>query len=453
LNAQTGAPGGNEDCLLLNVWTPISAAHPRGLPVIVWLHPGAFQAASSNLAGSNGARVAAERNAVVVAPNYRLGPFGFLAHPLLTSEDPAYPSSGNYGIVDQRAALRWIGLNIAAFGGDPANVTLAGNSAGAESTSMHLVSPGSRGWFHRAILQSGHGLMRARTLLEAEAQGEAFAHALGCTDRSRLMVCMRAATRDQVLAALEAGQAQVLEGDRVDWGPVVDGREIPDQPRDLYRRGQFTRVPVMVGTNADEGWTFVERSFPGAVDSVQYDQTVRREFGLDANAVLATYPLTAFATPKDALARLIADVEFVCEARRLATFLHHDGAPVYRYSFEYPLAGFAGNRVLHGLEPNFLFGNDFGVTPNLGILTPQPLTAADERTYAVMSTYWRQFADRGNPNPTGMPVEWPSYRPGDHYLAFGDRVRMGTFLRDSQCNFWEPFFYRSALRTVPAAAR
>lgn len=464
INANTGAAMGLEDCLLLNVWAPGVPRLGRGAPVLVWLHTGGFQAANANFAASDGARFAAERGAVVVAPNYRLGPLGFLTHSALTLEDATYPSSGNYGIADQRAALQWVRDNIAAFGGDPDNVTLAGTSAGAQSTSLHLVSPRSRGLFHRAVMQSGNSSLRQDTTPEAGDQGAAFAAALGCRDASRALSCMRSATVEQVLRALPIGQSQFLEAGRVEWGPSVDGLEIPDQPRELYRRGQFSRVPIVIGVNADEGWTFADRSFPSGLDALQYDRAVRGEFGMDADAVLRLYPAAAFPTAKDALARLTGDAEFVCEARRIARAMHHDGAPVYFYSFEYPLEGVASGRSFHGLESNFLFGNNFAVNLNLGITSPRTLTAADLRIFDVMSTFWRQFMERGDPNPPGQPIHWHTYRPGplegpvdpsnsDRYFAFGERLGVNTYLRDSQCNFWESFYFRSVLGTVPAASR
>jgi para-nitrobenzyl esterase len=464
LNLNTGVTQGNEDCLWLNVWAPVRQRGGRGWPVLVWLHTGNFQATSGNFAASDGARFAEERQAVVVAPNYRIGPLGFLAHDALAAEDPQYPSSGNYGIADQRAALQWVRRNIAAFGGDPDDVTLAGTSAGAVSTSVHLLSPGSRGLFHRAILQSGNFSTRQDSARESADQGAALAAALGCTDASRVLTCMRAATADQVTRALTLGQSQILEGDRVEWKPVIDGYELPDQPRELYRRGQFSRVPLIIGVNADEGWTYVDRSFPAGLDALQYERTVRSEFGMDADAVLRMYPAGAFATPKDALARLTGDAEYVCEARRIARVMHHDGAPVYFYSFEHGLGEIAGGRSLHGLESNFLFGNNFAVTPNLGINTPRPLAAADQVIFEAMSTMWRRFMDSGSPNRDQTSVEWPPYRPmagesavdpsrSDRYFVFGNRLGVAHYLRDAQCNFWESFYFRSLLGAVPAAAR
>jgi para-nitrobenzyl esterase len=459
INMNTGAVQGMEDCLWLNVWAPASASAASRLPVLVWLHTGGFQSANAKLDASNGARFAAEREAIVVAPNYRLGPLGFLAHGALTSEDPTYPTSGNYGLADQRAALHWVRDNIAAFGGDPNRVTLAGYSAGAISTSLHLVSPLSRGLVHRAIMQSGQATARWRESAEAEALGNALAAALGCTDRTSAAACLRSRTINQVLTALPVGQGQFLEeAGRVQWGPVVDGVEVPDQPRELYRRGRFSRIPVIVGTVGDEGWTFVDRSFPAGLDALQYESALRTEFGMDADAILRIYPATAFANPKEALARVTADAEFVCEARRLARMVHYDGAPLYLYSFEYFVSAVPPGRAFHGLDSNFVFGNDFGA-PSNHVLTPD-----DVSLFRTISTFWARFAETGDPNPRGQPVQWPPYRPGpfdlpadptrsDRHFVFGDRLGVANYLRDPQCNFWESFYFRSALGAVPAAAR
>ena len=273
--------------------------------------------------------------------------------------------------------------------------------------------------------------------------------------------CMRSASRDRVLQALPLGPRQIVEDPtRVDWGPVVDGVEIPDQPRELYRRGLFSRVPAIIGVNGDEGWTFVDRSFPGGLDVIQYERTVRTEFGMDATAVLNLYPAGLFSTPKDALARVTADVEFVCEARRVARALDHDGAPVYLYSFEYPLEGVTSGRAFHGLESNFLFGNSFVAGSVPGVTVARALTSADLVIYDAMSTFWRRFMETGDPNPRGVPVQWPAYDPlasgsvvdpsqSDRHFVFANRLGVASYLRDSQCNFWEPFFFRSALGVVP----
>ena len=179
---------------------------------------------------------------------------------------------------------------------------------------------------------------------------------------------------------------------------------------------------------------------------------------MDAAAILRLYPTAMFPTPKDALARVTTDAEFVCEARRVARAMHRDGAPVYLYSFEYPVDEVNPRRAIHGLEVSLLFGNNFG-PPSNHILTP-----ADLVVFNTISTFWRRFMEAGDPNPRGVPVQWPSFRPGpyeepvdpsrsDRYFVFGDRLGVSTYLRDPQCNFWESFFFRSVVGAVPAAAR
>src|SRR4029077_18584913 len=202
-----------------------------------------------------------------------------------------------------------------------------------------------------------------RTAAEAESQGTEFATALGCTDTDAgaLLACLRSKNRDQVLLARPPPLfEQITETGRTQWTPVVDGYEIPDQPRRLYRRGAFTRVPIMLGANRDEGWTFVNRSFPATVTPQQYEAVVDTEFGADAARILAAYPAANFASPKHALARLAGDVEYVCETRRVARSIARTRAPVFLYSFEYEVDPLVPDLVVHGMEVNFVFGNNFG---------------------------------------------------------------------------------------------
>lgn len=440
----TGQPSGNEDCLRVNIWAPAQPRRAR-MPVIVWLHPGGFQAASANLAASNGERFAQEENVIIVTPNYRLGPFGFLAHSALTLEDPAYRSSGNYGLLDQRAALVWVRDHIAAFGGDPRNVTIAGASSGSQSVGLHLVSPGSAGLFHRAVMQSGIASARWTSAAEAEAQGEQFARALECTDTRTAAACLRSKTRDQVLRALPIDQAQILERPAVQWGPVVDELEIPDQPRDLYWRGELNRVPLLIGVNKDEGWPFVDRSFPTGLSASDYTAVVIREFGFDALAILERYPAARYPTPKDALARLTGDAEYVCEARRAAHFVEKTGTPVYLYSFEHGVETLSDGRSIHGLELNFLFGNNFGPPSN------HALNAADQALFSAMSEYWARFAATGNPNP-GSVEQWPRFRHSSaRHIVLNTSIGEASRLRDQYCNFWDHYYFRSLLGAVPAS--
>jgi para-nitrobenzyl esterase len=453
-----GLAVGSEDCLKMIIWTP-DPLPATTAPVLIWLHPGAFVAASANLAAANGQRFAEETGTIVVAANYRLGAFGFLAHAALAEEDPAYPSSGNYGLLDQRAAFAWVRDHIAAFGGDPGRVTIAGSSAGALSVGLHLVSPGSSGLFHRAIMQSGPPTVRWRMREEAEAQGVRFATALGCTDPSQVVPCMRSRSRDQVLNALPIGNDQILEGQRVQWGPVVDGVELPDQPRPLFDSGAIARVPLMIGTNRDEGWVFVDRSFPSGLTADQYGEVLETEFGADAALVRSAYgapdggTAEAAMARKEVLASIVGDAEYVCETRRIARSVERTGTAVFEYSFQYEIDPVAQDRAIHGLEVNLLFGNNFAAPTNY------VLTDADREFSGVMAGYWARFAARGTPATDDQTVvHWPALKhpigPGrgsDKHLVLGVPIQEGMRLREPACDFWEPHFLRSTTGAVPAA--
>jgi para-nitrobenzyl esterase len=454
-------PTGTEDCLFLNIWTrDLQPSEPA--PVIVWFPTGGFTNASANFAGTNGRRLAEGTGTVVVSPNYRLGPLGFLAHRALAAENPSHPSSGNYGLLDQQAALRWVQDNIARFGGDPNKVTIAGTSAGGTSVAMQLVSPGSAGLYNRAIIQSAHlATTRLTTHDQSLLLGDAWANAIGCTDPQQVLACMRTKTLNQVLTAMPVGTLQVVAPpNRVYWEPIVDRIVIPDQPRVLFEQGVFEHVPTIVGTNRDEGWgsftsAFITQSFPLGVSLAQYEAWAINEFGPNASGVLAMYPASDFESPAAAMARVVGDAQFVCEARRGARAIERTRTPTYLYSYEYEIVDLSLDRVLHGVESNILFGNDY-----LPPLFPRhPLTAADELLHAAMSGYWTRFAATGNPNSDDDEVvHWPAFKhptgPGrgsDKYLVLDSVIREAQRLREAQCDFFEPLFLRSILGGLPAA--
>ena len=395
----TGNTSGSEDCLTLSIWEP----KPRPVapaPVLVWMDGEDF-GGSSAPADDDLRRIAEEAGIVVIVPNYRVGALGFLGHRALSNEDASYPSSANYGLLDQRMALGWVRAHIAAFGGNPASVTVAGRMAGGDSLGLHLVSPGSAGLFSRAILQGRFASSKWQTLADAESVGENFATALGCTDRASVLRCLRSKTVEQVLMALPSGQPQFTETMRAAWGPVVDGLEIPDQPRSLFERSAFTAVPVMIGTAGDEGWNVVDRAFPAGLSAEVYRAEVEAEFGSAAtSAILERYPSTG--ESRSTLARLVGDVEAVCEARRVARLLARSKAPVFGYSLaSAPSSGTLRERGRHG--DKFLSGK--------------------------IAAYWTSFVISGHPN-TGehAGAEWPQV-----------------------CDFWEPFFLRSVSGPIRAA--
>ena len=453
VNFPAGTAAGIEDCLKLNIWVrdPLPATP---VPVIVWIHTGAFFGASANFPGHNARRLVEETGVIVVAPQYRLGPFGFLAHAALSAEDPA---SGNYGLLDQRAALEWVRDNIAAFGGDPNNVTIAGTSAGGDSVALQLVSPGSRGLYHRAIVQSGTPTIQWPTHAEAAVQGAAFAAALGCTDPATVTSCLRTKTTNQVLFALGQATQQVVElPGRVYWQPVVDGIVIPAQPRELFEAGLFNHVPVMMGFTRDEGWgNFINRSFPNGVSLAQYQTWVGTEFGANAAVVLSQYPASDFPSPMEALARVVGDGQFVCGTARLARAVSDAHVPAFVYAYEHVIDDLSVGHVIHGVEGNILFGNNYVPMqfPN------HVLTAEDNVLHAAMAGYWTRFAATGIPHTDpGTEVPWPIFkdplgsgRGSNRYLVLEEHLRAVKRLSEAnKCDFWDGFFLRTMLGSVPA---
>jgi para-nitrobenzyl esterase len=392
----------SEDCLTLNVWTTnLDGGAPR--PVIVWLHGGSYTMGS----GGDEAASLTDGGVVVVTLNYRLGILGFLAHPALGAESP-HRVSGNYGLLDQIEALRWVQRNIAAFGGDPARVTAIGHSAGAGAVLQLLASPLARDLVHRGIAQSGT-LDMSRPLQAAEADGIATATTLGATAVDPLPV-LRAATVEQILAVQPRGIESTTDG----W---VLPRPVPE----LLRTGRLDRVPLIIGATADEGDIFVIPS----IDRDAFAQHVRtdvltlsdrdtRAHGAPADALavpdrvdrlLALYPSSGDATP--AMRRYMTDRDFVCPARYAAA---HRGGRTWLYRFSLPTARMG---AFHGAELPLLFGTRGGLRSD-----------AAARVGNAMRRYWIRFAIAGDPNEPGLPA-WPAYSeaPARH-LELGDPVRV-----------------------------
>ena len=458
--AQVQQPAGTaigfEDCLFLNIWTrDLQPAAPA--PVIVWFHTGAFTGASANFAGTNGRRFAEETGTVVVAPNYRVGSLGFLAHRALALENPAHPTSGNYGLLDQQAALRWVRDNIAAFGGNANNVTIAGTSAGGASVGLHLVSPASAGLFHRAAVQSAYPTTYWTPYDEYLATGDSVAVALGCGDPASVLECMRSKTQNDVLLARPVATQQVVaQAGRIFWEPTVDGIVIPAQPRDLIAAGSWNRVPTIIGSARDEGWgNFITRSFPAGVTAAQYEAWVAGEFGPYASDVLAHYPAVDDATAIETMARLVGDGQFVCEGGRLARLISDQGEvpPVFLFSYEYVIDDLSPGHVNHGFESNILFGNNYVPMQ----FPSHVLTDADNELHHAMAGYWARFAATGHPGGEGGLLWRPYGEPRGNrghrrnHMIFGADVRRGDDLREEACDFWSGFFLRTMLGAVPAA--
>ena len=281
----------NEDCLYLSVYVPQGQRRAgdagrhdgpdRGLPVLFWIHGGGLTTGTGNQ--HDGTLMATTNHIIVVSINYRLGVLGFLALPSLSAEASDH-ASGDYGLLDQEAALRWTRANIAAFGGDPRDVTIAGESAGAYSVCSLLTSPPARGLFARAVMESGS--CTSTPLASAEQTGTQFAAASGCTDPATAATCMRGKTAGELL-----DNPDYPAGLSPTWG----GTELPADPAKAVAAGRFTRVPLLIGTNHDEGRTFAQGL--AGLNEQQYDGLIQSEYGANASKVLAEYPFSAFPSP------------------------------------------------------------------------------------------------------------------------------------------------------------
>ena len=464
----------SEDCLYLNVDTPVDGSR---LPVMVWIHGGGFTLGEGLQAdgGTAGDLIARQAGVVVVSMNYRLGQLGFLAHAELSAES-SQAGSGNYGLMDQTAALKWVRDNIAEFGGDPENVTIFGESAGAFSVCSHLVSSQSTGLFHKAILQSGSCERPWPTLAAAEAQGDRVAEVLGCSDASEgELACMRETDAKQVLAALPPPPNfgfNPSEEEGGSWGPVLDGAFFTEQPTDSFASGNFNRVPTIVGFTKDEARLFVwlgeiEESSPLVVTEENYEAHIARLVGGDMSlaAQAATeYPLGDFSAPIVAFAEVATDVIFRCPGKQEVSKIS-EHVPAYLYQFEYPngrsqlelaiqfnildaeLPSY-GLGAFHGADMPYVFGYSpilgFDLSDGLElILNEWNADTADERLWLNMLGYFARFAATGDPN-LDASVPWPRYdAESDEHLIFDDPIGTASNAAD-KCRFWADKDYLAA---------
>jgi para-nitrobenzyl esterase len=413
----------SEDCLTLNVWSPEQAASAPA-PVMVWIHGGGFATGSGGESLYDARALAANAGAVVVTLNYRLGALGFFQHGALAGEDASHPASGNRGLEDQRAALVWVRDNIAAFGGDPNNVTIFGESAGGASVCLHLASAKSKGLFHRAIIQSGSCSLLVQDKATAEAHGSALATALGCSSPANTAECLRAKSVSELVT-----NGNIDKGANA-WGPVVDGQEFSQPPQEVLAAGGFNPGPVLIGTNKDEGTIAVAQMVSGALDKPQYEALIQSLFGAASSSVLAAYPASSYASPKAALADLIGDRVFVCPARRVARAVSSGGSATFVYRFEHEVnpRDLPGFGVFHGSELPLVFGNSV-----LGI----EITAARKQLSLDIMEYWASFARKGNPNQDGKP-SWPAFSGGaENHLALATSIQTGKDLEKVSCDLWD----------------
>jgi len=380
---------GSENCLFLNIYAPDTP--DKALPVMVWIHGGTFVVGSGSQ--YDGHVLAQKGHLIVVTINYRLGPFGFLANRSLDGADPGH-LSGNYGLLDQQAALRWVKDNIEPFGGDPGKVTVAGESAGAISIGLQLVSPAAAGLFEHAILESGP-FLHLSTLDQAETRGDQFAAKLGCSGSAE---CLRSRSTAEALNAIPASPISL--GTPV-WFPVVDGHLIPSQPADAIAAGHLNKVPLINGSNRDEGTLFA--AFGGkALSAQEFTTAMQSRFGGNAERVLAAYPPAVYPSPAQASAAGLGDVFFSCRILKAGELLSA-WVPVYQYEFDDPNAPnvFAARPpfpfgAYHGSEIQYVLGS---------VLAKTTATPAQRALSESMMGYWINFIGTGEPGGTAPKWE------------------------------------------------
>ncbi|MFD4630592.1 carboxylesterase/lipase family protein [Streptomyces sp. NPDC058284] len=425
-------PSHTEDCLDLNVYTPRGRAAHR--PVMVWLHGGGLTAgAGEDIVPDAFAR---RTGTVVVTVNYRLGAMGFLAAEGLDGE-ASDGVSGNYGLLDQQAALRWVRANVGAFGGDPDRVTIAGESAGGRSVCTLLASPTARGLFRAGIIESGaYGDCAARERRRAAGDGAAFAKKAGCPDPRTALACLRRKPAKDILTA-QAG---------FDWGPVVGGAFLPVQPEEAYRKGSAARVPVLNGANSDEGRLFAFGQFDGQgrpLTAERYPAALTEAYGPElGRRVLTAYPLAHYTSPTHAYAAALGDRMFACTALRLDTALAARG-PVYAYEFaDRTSPPFASLRNLgtdfdfgatHVNEVQYLFKH-FGLD--------SPFDAEQRALARQMVQYWGSFIRTGVPRAAaGPPAPDQRVRPGQvlslRTASAGGNAISTTVREEHRCGLWD----------------
>lgn len=402
----------SEDCLTLNIWAPGKPKAKARAPVILWIHGGALQFGSSASPMYDG-REYAKRGIVFVSINYRLGAFGWLAHPGLSAESKD-GISGNYGLLDQIAALEWVQRNIAAVGGDPGNVTAMGESAGALSISYLLGSPKAQGLFGKAIIQSTNlrAMPRLRDtvfgLSPAEATGRGFADSLGADDIAALR---RVDAEKLVRATLSA---------RFTAQPVVDGLVVPDQLVAIFDRGEQMKIPVLAGVNSGEVRS-QRRLVPALpTDKAGYEAAIAARYGDMAPAFLRLYPA---ADPIESLLAATRDTVYGWAGERLVRGQVAAGQPAYFYVFDHCYAAARARDLcaFHASELPFTFGiagTQLPASPNWPVAAGPPETRLAEQ----MIDYWVSFAARAKPVASDGPA-WRSYGAREFFMRFADRPR------------------------------
>ena len=409
----------SEDCLYLNVWTPAKSAAER-IPVMVWIYGGGFTYGSASGRTYEGTHLA-EHGVVVVTFNYRLNVLAGFAHPLLSKESGH--GSGDYGMLDQIAALQWVQRNIRAFGGDPSNVTIFGESAGGIAVSSLVTSPLTNGLFHKAIVESGSAA-RITPLANAERNGEALVEKMGLASDPNLLATLRSK------AWSEIPNAQNYRG-----GPVIDGYAFTSDPMEFWAKGTQHNVPMIIGHNHDEATFFTAQQGEVPKTAEEFQASLKQRFGDSANRLLSLYPGSTEDEIYWSEIGIRTDSRFGIGARRQLRGNFSIASKEWEYHFSYLPAAAKGSKrgVSHASELAYVFGN-------------VPATA-DQQTHDVseaMVKYWTQFAKTGDPNQPGLPA-WPAFQTGNEaYLEIGQPIAAGKDLNKDKEDLFD-----SILRPEP----
>lgn len=434
---QAKLPPLSEDCLYLNIWTPAKSAK-ESLPVMVWIHGGGFTRGTAGSRAYDG-EVLARKGAVIVTINYRLGIFGFFAHPGLSAESPNH-ASGNYALLDQIAALEWVKKNIAAFGGDPGKVTIFGESAGSWAVNALMASPLAKGLFQRAIGESGGSFGPMKSLDVAEKEGAKLGRLLAPdsipqkTDSPQTSADAGASLNASVLKELRAMSPQnLLKASETETvRAIVDGYVLPQDIATIFSQGKQNDVPLLVGYNADEGTTLA----PQAVNmkAIVYTTGAHQRYGPRADQMLKIYPASTDEEAVKSFYGAFRDQNFGWEMRtwaRISTKTGHQPAYLYYFSRRPPGPQSERLRAFHASELAYVFGTFFW---------PFPWEDTDRKLSDAMTSYWVNFATTGNPNGANLP-KWPAYNADkDQALELGDQIAVRANINKAGIDFFDGYY-------------